>query len=143
MKKKPFVLLEVLIAFNLVLICAVPLVKQPLKLFKDEMVHLQEMEQQRLADWTFTEIKEMLLKNEIPWEKIPLRKARTGPFELPSMTIEIPGCKQKEIQRHFTLYTSGEILGKQGEVYRQLHICVHLNIKKYTFRLPVQKLLIE
>lgn len=143
MKKKPFLLLEVLIALSLVLICAIPLVKQPLKLFRDEMVHLQKMELERLADWTFTEIKEILLKNEIPWKKIPLKYGESGPFDLPSTTIAIPGCSPKEIERTFTLVGRGEILGKQGEVYRQLGVMIYLNEKKYEFRLPVQKLIIE
>ena len=143
MKKKAFLLLEILITFVLVSVCAVPLVKQPLKLYKDEMVYLVGMEQERLADWTFTEIKEMLLKNEIPWEKIPEKKIETGPFLLPSALIDIPGCKPKTVERRFTLKGRGEKMGLHDEVYRHIGICIFLNNKKYRFRLPIQKLLVE
>ena len=143
MRKKPFLLLEILIAFALVELCAVPLVRKPLKMFREEMKYLLEMEQERLADWTFTEIKELLLKNEIAWEKIPLKKGKSGPFELPNATIEIPGCPTKNIERSFTLTGRGEIIGKQNEVYRQLGVHITLNEKTYSFRIPVQKLSVE
>lgn len=139
MKKRTFLLLEVLIAFILVTICIIPLVKQPLKLYKDEMVHLEQLELERLADWTFLEVKELLLKNEIPWEKIPEKKMETGPFSMQASSIQIPGCKAKAIARSFTLKGRGEKVGNNSEIYRQLGIYIFLNGRKYEFRLPVKK----
>lgn len=143
MKKRTFLLLEILIAFVLVAVCAIPLVKQPLKLYKNEMAYLQKMEQERLADWTFTEIKEILLKNEIPWEKIPAKGVETSPFPLPSVTIEIPGCTSKVIERSFTLRGRGEKVGLHDEVYRQIGVCIFLNEQKYRFRIPIQRVSIK
>ncbi len=145
MKKRSFLLFEVLIAFLLVALCAVPLVSQPLKLFRSEIKFFEQLERERLADWTFSEIKEMLLKNEIPWEKIPAKNTKTAPFALPSAQISIPGLSPKQVERTFTLRCKGEKEGLQDEIYRLLYIEITFSpplSKKstYTFRTTVQKL---
>lgn len=145
MKKKPFLLLEVLIAFLLVALCAVPLVRQPLKLYRAEMESLEQLEKERLADWTFSEIKELLYKNEIPWEKVPAKGKETAPFPLPPSQIDIPGCSPKRMERSFTLSCKGEKEGADGALYRLLWVKVVLvsstDKKKgseYPFRAIVQ-----
>jgi len=138
MKKRTFLLIEILISFMLVAICIVPLVKQPLKLYREEMSRLEQIEKERLADWTFTEIKEMLLKNEIPWEKIPTRGVESTVFPLPSSKIEIPGCTPNFVKRSFILKGEGEKIGGDT-MYRQIGVYVFLNEEKYRFRIPIQK----
>jgi len=139
MKKRPFLLLEILIAFFLISLCIVPLVKKPLALYRSELKQLEEIEKERLADWTFSEVKEILLKNEIPWAKIPNKDETTDPFPLADGVIELPGCKAKTIQRTFTLHGNGKKAGKDGADYRQLGIYVKLDESEYEFRLPVKK----
>jgi hypothetical protein len=143
MKKRNFLLIEILIAFVLVMICIVPLVKQPLKLYKDEMAYLEKMELERLADWTFIEVKELLLKNEIPWEKIPPKKMETDPFPLASSTIHIPGNKPRQVSRSFTLKGRGEKTGPKDQIYRQLGVYIFLNGQRYEFRLPIERVFVE
>lgn len=143
MKKRTFLLLEILIAFFLVSLCIVPLVKQPLQLYRSELERLEGMEMERLADWTFSEVKEMLLKNEIPWAKIPNKSETTDPFPLADGVIQLPGSKAKTIRRSFTLYGNGVKPGKDGADYRQLGIYVDLNGVEYEFRLPVRKVFVE
>lgn len=119
--------------------CILPLAKQPLQLYKSEYVYLEKMELERLADWTFTEVKELLLKNEIPWEQIPGKSVETESFFLPPSTIQIPGYAPKKVERSFFLTGRGEKLGLAGETYRQLGIYIHLNGKKFSFRMPIEK----
>ena len=140
MKKRSFLLLEVLIAFTLATICSIPLVKQPLRLYKEEITFLVKMERERLADWTFTEIKEILLKNEIAWEKLPQMGKNTAPFPLPPALIEIPGCRPKKVERTFILHGQGEKPGTSNQLYRQIYVRILLDDQEYEFRLPVQKL---
>lgn len=139
MKKRPFVLLEILIAFMLVAICAIPLVRQPLWFFRKEVASFELIEKERMADWTFTEIKESLLKNEIPWDKIPAKGITTAPFRLPPATLQIPNCKKTPVKRSFTLLCKGEKPGRNDEIYRSLEIMVSLDDNKYKFRIPVQR----
>ncbi len=140
MKKRQFLLLEILIGFTLVTVCIVPLVKSSIVLYRSELKRLESIEQERLADWTFTEVKEKLLKNEIPWEQLPDLNKTTHPFPLPDRTIQIPGSKIKTIHRNFTLRGKGKKMGKNNEEYRNLYITISLNEDKYLFRLPVQKI---
>ena len=143
--KRPFLLLEILIAFLLVALCAVPLVSQPLKLYRAEIQSLERLERERLADWTFSEIKELFLKNEIPWNKIPSKGEQSGPFPLPKAQIDIPGCSPKSIERSFTLQCKGEKEGIRNEPYRLLWVDIQFSPPlskpaRYTFRMTVQKI---
>ena len=118
------------------------------------MLLLEEMEGERLAEWSFSEVKEKLLNHEIPWSKLPSCGEKTQAFQLPSMTIEIPGALPKKIERSFSLrcHKNGEKEGLKGEIYRMLHIDIYftprLSQKKkkakgrsdYSYRLVVQKL---
>ena len=122
MKKRPFVLLEILVALTLVALCAIPLIIKPIRIYRSEMRLLEEGEGERLADWTFSEIKEQLLQNMIPWEKLPSFQQTTEPFLLKPVSIFIPGRAPKEIRRSFTLYGKGEKAGEDGEVYRMLYV---------------------
>lgn len=145
MKKRNFLLFEILIAFLLVALCVVPLVSQPLKHYRSEIKSFELMERERLADWTFSEIKEMLLKNEIPWEKIPSKGIKTTPFPLPSSEIQIPGSASKTVNRSFTLHCKGEKEGVHDELYRLLWVEIQFTPElskksSYTFRTLVQKL---
>lgn len=149
MKKRPFVLLEVIIALTLVALCAIPLILKPIRVYRSEMRSLEEGEGERLADWTFSEIKERLLKNEIPWEKLPALNETTPPFLMSSSTISVPGRKPKRIERAFTLYGKGEKQGIGGEIYRMIYVKIHfspeLSRRKkkentYVYRISVRRM---
>jgi hypothetical protein len=151
MKKKPFLLLEILIALALVLLAAAPLIVQPIHLYKAELKLLEQTEGERLADWTFSEIKESLLKNEIPWEAIPSKRTTSSPFSLAPVTLQIPGIHPKSIERSFTLFCKAEKKGLQGETYRLLyvnlsfspHLCPRKKDQKapdYKYKISVQRI---
>ncbi len=140
MKKRTFLLLEVLIAFTLATICVIPLVKQPIAFYKNEMKNLELMELERLADWSFTEVKEELLKNRIAWDEIPKKKALSRKFSLKDMRLQIPTCKDKRVERSFVLKGRGEKKGPHDEIYRIIGIHIFLNHHEYQYRTLVQKL---
>ena len=131
-KKQPFLLLEILVAIFIVCLCLIPLIQNPIQSYRAEIDLLEEMEKERLADLTFVEIKEMLLKNAIPWEKLPLPDHKTGPFSLPPAQLHIPGQPPKSLERSFTLHCwkPDEKVGPHGEVYRRLHIRLNFLHKK-------------
>ncbi len=125
MKKRPFVLLEVMIALTLVALCAIPLILKPIRVYRSEMQLLEEGEGERLADWTFSEIEEQLLNNSIPWEKLPALHATTHLFAMSPSAIHVPGRKPKQIERTFTLYGKGEKDGPNGETYRMIYVTIY------------------
>ena len=147
--KRSFLLLEVLISLSLILLCIVPLVVRPLELYRTENELLWEMEGERLADWTYSEIKETLLKNEIPWKKLPDEKKKIGTFPLPDATVSLPRGKPKTIQRIFTLELKKEKEGPKGEVYRFMRVEISFSPslskkkRKFVYKVMVRKLLLE
>jgi hypothetical protein len=143
MKKKPFILLEVLLAFFLIALCLVPLVKYPLEFYKTEMQQLEKVEFERLADLTFTEVKEKFLKGEVSWAEIPAKGETVGPFPLPPAELLIPGRGGKKVHRRFYMQVKGEKEGVQKQVYKQIWIYLLLNKEQFCYRMPVQKIPIE
>jgi hypothetical protein len=68
--KRSFLLLELLIALFLVVTCALPLARIPIRALQKEFQSASAMEMHRLADLAFAEIKEKVYRHEIPWEQI-------------------------------------------------------------------------
>ncbi|HSX37703.1 MAG TPA: hypothetical protein VLE95_02605 [Chlamydiales bacterium] len=145
---RPFLLLEVLLALSLVILCAIPLILQPIRAYQSEIVLLEEIERDRLADWTFSEIEELMLKNAIPFEKIPKHHLTTGPFSLNPITIQLPGRTPKKIDRSYTLFGKGEKQGMEEEHYRMVYVKIQFKPelskkpKIYTYRIAVKQVTI-
>lgn len=141
-KKKPFLLIEVLIALFLVTLIAIPLLTKPIFMYRSEMATLEEMERERLAAWTFVEIKEDLLNNKIAWEKLPKERGKNH-FSLSSGFIYLPESNPKRIERSFTLScsTGKEKDGTDDALYRLLKVNIFLDKKKepYTYSVIVKK----
>ena len=68
MKKRPFLLLEVLIAFAIVAICILPLLAPHLWIIQGEKAFLAEIQADRVAGNLFGELIQKLHENEIPFE---------------------------------------------------------------------------
>jgi len=134
MKKRPFALLEILIALSLIALCAVPLIRQPIKNHQGEMEQIKRVEGSRIATLTFVEIKEKFLKNEFRWAQIPALKIKTSPFSLPEASTPL-----FPITRKYTLETLKEKHEKDGRIYRLLAIHLDIGGHPYTYRLTVYK----
>ncbi len=78
--KRPFLLLELLIAFSLVTIFAFPLIFNPLNRLNKELGKLEQIETERLSELLLSEVKENLYLNKVPWKKIPTKKPKV-PFQ--------------------------------------------------------------
>lgn len=102
MKKKSFLLIEVLIALFLVILIGIPLLTKPIFMYRSEMATLEKMEEERLSVCTFVEVEEMLFNRKIGWEKLP-RHGEMRHFDLPPGFIKLPGAGAKVITRSFTL----------------------------------------
>ncbi len=73
-KKRPYLLLELVIAFFLLSICALPLVRNPLQLLKQQYDAIERAELARLAAVDFADLKAVLNKSKktgnIPWDQL-------------------------------------------------------------------------
>lgn len=138
--KRNFLLLEVLLAVALVALFAAPLMRWPIRHYRSQIDRLEEFERQRIADWTFTEIKENLLKEGIPWEKLP-GKEQSLTLYLSDVPMMLENLPSRTISRSYTLRCKGEKQGLHGEIFRLYKVEINLNKKKtYRYKILVQKI---
>ncbi len=138
--KRNFLLLEVLLAVALVAVFAAPLMRWPIKHYRAQINRLESFECQRVADWTFSEIKEFLLKEGIQWEKLP-GKEQEITRTLPDAKLLIPHLPARSVHRSYTLKCKGEKQGIRGEIFRIYRVEVLVGPKKiYQYRLLVQRM---
>ncbi len=139
-RKKTFLLFEILIALLLVSICLTALIERPIQGYISEWKLCKEIEGERLANLAFCEIKEKLLKNEIPWDKIPSPGQMSAPFLLPPIILNLPSHKPITIERSFILRCKkkGEKTNA-NECYRLLNVEVFFNPKLSQKRISKNK----
>lgn len=98
MKKRPFVLIEVLIAMALLALCAFPLISEPIFSYKKMRDHLFELELEREIENIYYEIRKKTLK----FESINRSKISLAPIE-----ISVAGLGKKIYTHpHYHLYHS-------------------------------------
>lgn len=142
-KKRPMFLLEILIALTLVSLCIVPFIKQPLEMHKAEMKRLERVECDRIAAWTFTELKEKFLKKEFRWEQIPQLYERSVWINLPTVELRLPPIPCPSVSRKFYFSTLEEKQESDGKIHRL--VAIHMQVKvgknkrKFTYRLILTK----
>ena len=134
MKKRPFILIEILIACAILGTSAVFLMSKSVMFYRAEMASFAKIEKQRLADLAFAEVKVLLLRNEITWKKLPapteIKKYRLSPVEILS----------KPTERRVLFKCRKEKTGLRGEVYRLLEIEIQLEKEKYVYKTIIRKL---
>ncbi len=140
---RPFLLLEILIAFALLLLAAYPLSHIPVAHYSSEMAALERLERQKLADWSCSEVIELLYNRKIPWEKIPGKKGIQKQRIALSETSILLLHKTKAIQRVVSLRCAKEKVDPIQGTFRLLEIEILLTPKlegeEYLYRRIVQK----
>lgn len=124
MKKRPFLLMELLIAFALVTLFSFLLIRTPLLFFQRDIDCLARMELERQAEVAFAEIKSELYNNQIPWEEIAKEKKEASARSLGKITLSFGDLSKKTFERKATLWTKkqkGE-LGK--EEFRRVRVLI-------------------
>jgi hypothetical protein len=139
--KRPMLLLEILIAMSLVSLCIAPLIKGPLDMHRAEMSHLTRIEAGRIAAWTFTEIVEKILKNELRWEQLPKLGQESPAIILSDVPLKLPPLPAKStLARKFTLATLKEKRVKDGPIHRLIAVHLEIGGREFTYRTIVTKL---
>jgi hypothetical protein len=138
--KRNFLLMEVLLAIALVAVFAAPLMRWPIKHYRSQISRLESFECQRIADWTFSEIKELLLKEGIRWENLP-SKGQKITQTLSDAKLLIPRLPSRSVHRSYTLSCKGEKQGLHGEIFRiyRVEICIDTKTP-YKYRVLVQRI---
>jgi hypothetical protein len=130
MKKRPSLLLEILLACALLAAAAGPLMRKPIELYQRQMKALKEVEKQRLADLSFAEVKVNLLTHQIPWKKLPSKEVKQKLYPLAPVKMNIPYCSAQSIERRAILKLRREKIGMRGEIIRLLEIEIQFEPQK-------------
>ena len=130
-RSRSFLLFEALIALLIVTLFITPVIKFPILYFKKQIEHLSGFEKRRIADWTYSEIKEMFLREAIPWHKLPKKEEKESPpFPLPETKLAVPTLNSRMISRNFILKCLREKEGLKGETYRLYEVIIVLDQEK-------------
>jgi hypothetical protein len=147
--KRNFLLLEVLLALQLVAFGALYVIQNPLRYLREEIKTLQSMEYQHLADLTFSEIKEAFYLQQIPLNQIPKNKSNSC-FVLWKEPLNSSCELLGKVYRYYRIYGK-EKQGKDKNHYHLLTLQLFLSpiplcakeLKKdspfFTYKLFVQK----
>ncbi len=119
-EKRNFLLFEVLIALQLVSFGALFVLETPLRYFRQEIKTLQKMEYERMADLTFSEIKQAFYFSQISWENIPLKK-KDALFSLWKDPLPSSSELLGKAHRYYRIYGSEKRGGDQS-LYRFLTV---------------------
>jgi hypothetical protein len=138
MQKKPAVLLEILIALTLMMLVLVPLIQKPMQFHRAEKERIRRIEANRIAAWTYSEIREKFLKGEFRWEEIPALSRVSKTYKLPPMPLLLPPVADKSIRRSFHLKTMRE-KEHEGKISRLVAIEIEIDGHIATYRLILEK----
>lgn len=131
--------MEVLIAITLLAIFAPWLMSLPTHHYKVQIQRFESLEKQRIADWTYSEVKEILLKHSIPWKRLPEFDKPPMTFHLPEAPLYLPGLSSKTIKRSFSLRCRKEKEGKLGEIFRLYELIISFgDPEKHKYLILVQ-----
>lgn len=70
LNKKHFTLLEVLIAFALIVLCVLPIISPHVAIYKAQRSFVKKIELDHVVNLLYANIYEDIQKNKIPWEKL-------------------------------------------------------------------------
>jgi hypothetical protein len=146
MRRKAYLLLELLIACSLLALCAVPLIRNPMQNARGERLSFEKIELQRLSEVAFARVFEKFHKNEIPWEAFSSKTLPERPYLKDQVQIDLPGISQSHFERKIYLWTPAQKEGPANEEIRNVKIKISFtnsnNSRKafsFSYRLLLEK----
>jgi len=130
-RKKSFLLAEILLTLFLIAVCALPLVKGPIIIFRKELQSIEQIERQRLANLAFFNIKKKLYKKEIPWKELEKEGGKIRRY-LYDEDLSIAHLKKKKIKIHYRIYPILPKIEPEKSSHRLLEIPIYFDKAKQT-----------
>ncbi len=125
--KKPFVLLELLVAFALVSTCALPFLRYPMEHLVGEIDTLFKMELARVGEEIMADAKAALYMKKVPASWIfDSGKREPLVFSQERITVELPSGLKRSYDKKVTIFPKKRKTADSGEVYALLAFVVDL-----------------
>lgn len=121
--RRPFLLLETLIAVAMIGICSTYLISTPIKVYQNHLEDLKKIELSRIAENLFTHIQYQLKKNH-PWNTLKEDSETIYPLEMISLNIH--PIFNMTYQCGYTLRIKKTKEGQGDTTYRLLECVVYI-----------------
>lgn len=135
-RKRNFLLLEILIAMGMLLLFSVPLLRNPLCFYKNEIEMLKNIEKLKLKKEVLLEIKERLYENKILWENLSNRNKELAKVYELKKKIHIGTIYEEEIPLYYRLWTKKEKISENETMFREIKVQIEfapfVTNKKYS-----------
>jgi len=127
-------LLEILIAISLLAAGLVGITQSPRLLHAKALSRLETVEADRIAVWTYTEI-----RDKLRWDDIPEVRKKGEEVPLSDAVFALPSLKSKSLHRSYHLATLQEKQEPNGHTYRLVSARILVGKRTFTYRLTVEK----
>ncbi len=133
-KKHHFLLLELLIAFALLTVSITPLIKIPLRLLKEELSSLYEIESYFLSERALCRCKEKLYLGSVSWASI--EESYTQPLLIEQTSVEIgySNLAKNKAQIDCILKTISIKQNQQSQKFAYVELCIFVIPHKKTYK---------
>jgi hypothetical protein len=146
-KKKSFLLLEVLIAISILAMSIPFLIHNPIFFYKKELKTLEDLELKQIEIKAFTEIRNMLFKNEISWNLFSSKKHEEGYISEEPLFFYLPKeLSGKKVYVNYRIWTKRENSSPKSTIRKiAIQIAVNKTIEPETKveDLPVYNLFVR
>lgn len=139
-KKRSFLLIEIIIAFALITLLMVPLIRNPIYFFKSRIKSLEKLECERIADLTFLDLKLEIYKNKNKFIKNLATIKKNAPYKKleNSNPYKLTAFNNKELEIFYKIYSKNkEKKTTDNAKYKLLNIRIFLKpvdqTKKYEY----------
>ena len=126
-RRRPILLLELMVAIFLVSYLLLPLVNGFPLLFSKQIGKLRAIECERIAKTTYLDIKTSLAKTH---SYTDLTRKHVSE-KLPALTLHLGTLKPMPVERSYSLYLGKTKKGRDGKTYNLLHCDITLTCHKF------------
>ncbi len=112
----------------------VGIIRTPMQLHKSALKRMEAVEADRIASWTFTEI-----RPQLRWADIPAFRETGKTVSLSDARAELSPQKSKAFPRNYRLKTLQEKQNANGHTYRLVSVRIEVDDRVFTYRMTVGK----
>ena len=127
MKKRNYLLVEILLAIFIISLCVLPIVKTPIVVYSKIQQNLQKIEYERLCDLAYFTIKNDLYQQKIPWDNLLDKNI----VYMEDFSKELPDL-MKGTSFYYSIKTvrPWQIKDRKDAMNRLLEIAIYINSNK-------------
>jgi hypothetical protein len=122
-KMRSFLLLELIIGLLLLTLCLLPFIRIPSAAMREELLIIQRLEMQHMADRVVAWVKERIYTQQISWEQIAHTKQKPYVFGEDTVFLPVKELAKQRYMQKCVLYSTLK-KGQNNEEYRLVTVTV-------------------